>query len=93
MAGTWQRLPPLPAGTAVLLFGICTAWRSNDRVPAAQHRVADEPALLAGAAGVTPRRLSAVLFMGKLGGRAGKPRGKMARPLMHRLVAACAAAD
>ncbi|KAL4432798.1 hypothetical protein ABPG77_008124 [Micractinium sp. CCAP 211/92] len=64
VAGAWQRLPRLPAGTAVLLFGICTAWRSNDRIPAAEHRVADAPALLAGAAGVTPRRLSVVLFMG-----------------------------
>lgn len=76
VAGAWQRLPRLPAGTAVLLFGICTAWRSNDRIPAAEHRVADEPALLAGAAGVTPRRLSAVLFMGEsLHGRepAGSP--------------------
>ncbi|KAL4458113.1 hypothetical protein ABPG75_012978 [Micractinium tetrahymenae] len=64
VAGAWQRLPRLPAGTAVLLFGICTAWRSNDRIPAAEHRVADDPALLGGAAGVTPRRLSAVLFVG-----------------------------
>ena len=38
VAGAWRRLPRLPAGTAVLLFGLCTAWRSNDRIPAAEHR-------------------------------------------------------
>ena len=48
--------------SAVLLFGLCTAWRSNDRVRAAEHRVADAAA--AGPDGTSPRRLSAVLFMG-----------------------------
>lgn len=56
--GAWRRLPPLPPGTAVLLFGLCSAWRSNDRVPAAKHRVAATP----GAAAM-PHRLSAVLFV------------------------------
>eukprot|EP00887_Chlorella_sp_A99_P008017 scaffold12.g8017.t1 len=65
VAGAWRRLPRLAPGCAVLLFGLCTAWRSNDRVPAAEHRVADAPALLAGAAeGLSRRRVSAVLFVG-----------------------------
>ncbi|PRW33139.1 2OG-Fe(II) oxygenase family [Chlorella sorokiniana] len=57
--GTWRRLARPAPGTAVLLFGICTAWRSNERIPAAEHRVADTPAATA-----SQRRLSAVLFVG-----------------------------
>ncbi|PSC73078.1 2OG-Fe(II) oxygenase family [Micractinium conductrix] len=63
VGGAWRRLPHLPSGSAVFLFGLCTAWRSNDRIRAAEHRVADDPALL-GSGGVSPRRLSAVLFVG-----------------------------
>jgi hypothetical protein len=59
---SWHVLPPLPLTSAVLLFGLCTAWRSNDRIRAAEHRVADAAA--SGAKGTSPRRLSAVLFMG-----------------------------
>lgn len=33
VGGAWRRLPRLPAGSAVLLFGLCTAWRSNDPDP------------------------------------------------------------
>ncbi|KAI7837221.1 hypothetical protein COHA_008947 [Chlorella ohadii] len=59
VGGAWRRLPRPSPGTAVLLFGICTAWRSNERIPAAEHRVADAPAATA-----SHRRLSAVLFVG-----------------------------
>lgn len=47
-------LPALPSGSAVLLFGLCTAWRSNDRIRAAEHRVAD----VVVAAADSARRLS-----------------------------------
>eukprot|EP00775_Hariotina_reticulata_P012393 gene12393-12528_t len=57
----WHTLPALPPSSAVLMFGLCTAWRSNDRIRAAEHRVGDAAA---GPGGVSPRRLSAVLFMG-----------------------------
>lgn len=61
--GAWRRVPRLAPGSAVLLFGLCTAWRSNDRLKAAEHRVAEDPSLPA-VGGVAPRTLSAVLFMG-----------------------------
>ena len=60
----WRPLPDWAtsdAETAVLLFGLCTAWRSNDRIRAAEHRVGD---VTRGGTG-SPRRLSAVLFMGE----------------------------
>lgn len=60
VGASWQALPQLPASSAVLLFGLCTAWRSNDRLRAAEHRVVD----VAGPQGAAGRRLSAVLFMG-----------------------------
>ena len=59
---TWHVLPALPPTSAVLLFGLCTAWRSNDRLRAAEHRMADAAA--GGPAGTSRRRLSAVLFLG-----------------------------
>jgi len=62
VGGAWRSLPRPSPGTAVLLFGICTAWRSNERIPAAEHRVADAPAATA-----SHRRLSAVLFVGACG--------------------------
>lgn len=46
--------------SAVLLFGWCANIRSNDRVPAALHRVSDSSAA---AIGVVPRRTSAVFFL------------------------------
>jgi len=52
--GEWHDIPK-PATGALVLFGICTAWRSNDRIEAPKHRV--DPSLSA-------RRLSAVLFIG-----------------------------
>lgn len=64
---SWHVLPPLPPTSAVLLFGLCTAWRSNDRLRAAEHRVTDAAA--SGLEGTSPRRLSAVLFMGGCSGR------------------------
>ena len=48
------------AGSEVLVFGWCANVRSNDRVPAALHRVVDAAA---GPDGVVPRRLSAVFFL------------------------------
>jgi len=62
VSDSWLALPPLPPTSAVLLFGLCTAWRSNDRIRAAEHRVVD---VMVGPDG-SPRRLSAVLFMGEL---------------------------
>lgn len=64
VGGEWRRLPRPSPGTAVLLFGICTAWRSNERIPAAEHRVADAPA-----AAASQRRMSAVLFVGAQSGQ------------------------
>ena len=52
--GEWMDLESVEEGTAILLFGWCTQIRSNNRIPALLHRVAD-------AEGVT-RRASAVLF-------------------------------
>ena len=39
--GAWRPVSVPPAGSAVLLFGWCANVRSNDRVPAALHRVVD----------------------------------------------------
>lgn len=35
----WHELPPIPKGSAVMLFGWCTQIRSNGRIPAVMHRV------------------------------------------------------
>jgi len=60
--GVWMDIPVPKAGnSAVLLFGICAAWRSNDRVAAVKHRVENQPGCGDGDA---KRRLSAVLFVG-----------------------------
>lgn len=59
--GVWAPVPVGEPGEAVLLFGWCTTFRSNGRVPAALHRVASPPA--AAASGTERRRLSAVLFV------------------------------
>lgn len=56
---TWHPIPPVPEGSALLLFGWCTQIRSNGRIPAALHRVVDAPAV----SGIVPRRTSAVLFI------------------------------
>ena len=56
---TWRPIPPVPEGSALLLFGWCTQIRSNGRIPAALHRVVDAPAV----GGIVPRRTSAVLFI------------------------------
>lgn len=55
-----QQHPPPPR--RLPRFGLCTAWRSNDRVRAAEHRVSAAPVPASG--GPPPRRLSAVLFLG-----------------------------
>jgi len=52
--GQWMDLPSVEDGTAILLFGWCTQIRSNGRLPALLHRVADADGVL--------RRTSAVLF-------------------------------
>ena len=52
--GEWLDLPPIEEGTAILLFGWCTQIRSNGRIPASLHRVADVDE--------STRRTSAVLF-------------------------------
>ena len=57
--GVWRPVE-VAAGSAVLVFGWCANVRSNDRVPAALHRVVDAAA---GPDGVVPRRLSAVFFL------------------------------
>jgi len=60
--GRWMDVPvPKAANSAIALFGICTAWRSNDRIHAVKHRVTNQPGLQDG---VAKRRLSAVLFVG-----------------------------
>ena len=56
--GEWNDISP-PAGAAILLFGWCTQIRSNGRIPAALHRVADHLSV----DGIVPRRTSAVLFV------------------------------
>lgn len=58
--GAWRPVD-VPAGSAVLLFGWCANVRSNDRVPAALHRVVD--AAPKAAAGGVPQRQSAVFFL------------------------------
>lgn len=62
--GEWRDIPPSASGNAVqavLLFGLCTAWRSNDRIKAANHRVVNStPVNMQTVA----RRCSAVLFVG-----------------------------
>lgn len=35
----WHKLPPIPNGSAIMLFGWCTKIRSNGRIPAVLHRV------------------------------------------------------
>lgn len=58
-SGIWRPIE-VAAGSALLLFGWCANIRSNDRVPAALHRVVDAAA---GPDGIVPRRQSAVLFL------------------------------
>jgi hypothetical protein len=52
--GEWIDMPPPEDGTAIMLFGWCTQIRSNGRIPAILHRVADSEGV--------DRRTSAVLF-------------------------------
>lgn len=59
--GNWCSIDPLPAGSALLLFGWCTQIRSNGRIPAALHRVSDSSPPDSGP--LVPRRTSAVLFV------------------------------
>ena len=54
----WRPLD-VSSGSAILLFGWCANIRSNDRVPAALHRVVDAP----GQNGIVPRRISAVFYV------------------------------
>eukprot|EP00603_Paraphysomonas_imperforata_P008716 CAMPEP_0114431986 /NCGR_PEP_ID=MMETSP0103-20121206/10908_1 /TAXON_ID=37642 ORGANISM="Paraphysomonas imperforata, Strain PA2" /NCGR_SAMPLE_ID=MMETSP0103 /ASSEMBLY_ACC=CAM_ASM_000201 /LENGTH=334 /DNA_ID=CAMNT_0001601619 /DNA_START=29 /DNA_END=1033 /DNA_ORIENTATION=+ len=56
----WQSIPSRP-DQCVVLFGICTAWRSNSRLKACKHRVVD---MASQKSSVVPQRLSAVLFVG-----------------------------
>lgn len=35
----WMDLPPIPKGSAILMFGWCAKVRSNGRIPAVLHRV------------------------------------------------------
>jgi len=51
----WVKVATPPAGAAICLFGICTSWRSNDRLASPKHRV--DP-------GLEGRRISAVIFFG-----------------------------
>lgn len=72
--GTWAPVATRP-DEAVLLFGWCAAFRSNNRIPAVLHRVSDGDAAQAAAAEaaaaaarpasarVAPRRLSAIFFV------------------------------
>ena len=55
----WRPVEVSP-GSAVLLFGWCANMRSNGRVPAVLHRVADPKDILDGP---IPRRLSSVFFL------------------------------
>lgn len=57
VSDTWVSVP---CGKTVLLFGICAAWRSNDRIHAAEHRVGNPPSF----DGTHQARMSAVLFAG-----------------------------
>lgn len=62
---TWTPVVTRP-DEAVLLFGWCAAFRSNNRIPAVLHRVRDggrPRAAAAASGGVTPRRLSAIFFV------------------------------
>jgi len=52
---------PVPPKDTVLLFGWCSKVRSNDRIPAALHRVVDSP--VADKNSVVPRRTTAILFV------------------------------
>jgi hypothetical protein len=61
--GEWHDVGPIPAGSALLLFGWCTQIRSNGRIPAALHRVVDGGQAVDGEDGVIPRRSSLVLFV------------------------------
>ena len=58
---TWRPLE-VSLGSAVLLFGWCANIRSNDRIPAALHRVEDAGGQKE-AMEVVPRRMSAILFI------------------------------
>ena len=59
---TWRPLE-VSLGSAVLLFGWCANIRSNDRIPAALHRVEDVRGQEEAIMGVVPRRMSAILFV------------------------------
>lgn len=61
--GSWAPIPAGGPGEAVLLFGWCTTFRSNGRVPAALHRVTSPPAAENPDERAERRRVSAVLFV------------------------------
>ena len=67
----WRDVAVLPGGSALLLFGWCTQIRSNGRLHACQHRVADAPP--DPLTGRSSRRSSFVLFV--------SPREISTRPL------------
>merc|ERR1712179_77489 len=56
----WKRVQLSKKNSALLVFGWCTTIRSNDRVPAALHRVGDSDP---DENGIVPRRISAVFFI------------------------------
>jgi len=60
--GIWHAVEPLTGrpDAGILIFGTCTAWRSNSRITAINHRVIDQQ----DTNGLAPRRLSAVYFFG-----------------------------
>ena len=59
---TWRPLE-VSSGSAVLLFGWCANIRSNNRIPAALHRVEDARGQKEASMEVVPRRMSAILFV------------------------------
>ena len=69
--GNWRPLQVAARGSAHVVFGWCTEIRSNGRISACLHRVADDNNMRSaysvvdgrGAAGMVPRRLAAVLFV------------------------------
>jgi isopenicillin N synthase-like dioxygenase len=58
--GEWRPVQVAARGSAHIIFGRCTEIRSNGRISACFHRVADNTP---SSSLIVPRRLSAVLFV------------------------------
>lgn len=63
--GKWRPLQVAARGSAHVVFGWCTEIRSNGRISACLHRVADDNigSSAVDGGGNVPRRLAAVLFI------------------------------